>query len=146
MMPAVTPQSIEDFSLERYRPMLRLLNLEEFSLLESQAGSTPEMIADMRRQRCRIFRRYLRLLREDFGQVCLAVKLLMVHAGRGRPDLARMLIRARLQFAVGMIAVEVRLSLYRIGVGKVDGANLLRVFNHVQRELHSLIPSVAAGA
>ena len=142
----VTAQWIEELSLERYRPMLRLLDPDEFRLLRSQPGYTPEMIARMRRERCRIFRGYLESLREDFGQVCLAVKLLMVHASDDRPDLASVLLRSRLQFALGMAVVQLRVALYWCGVGTVDVGQLLNTFNLLQVELRSLIPSVAASA
>src|SRR5579871_6838542 len=104
----VTAQGIEELSLEPYRPMLRLLDPDEFELLRSQPGCTPETIAKMRRERCRIFRGYLASLREDFGHVCLALKLLMAHANDDRPDLARILMRSRLRFAAGVVLVQLR--------------------------------------
>jgi hypothetical protein len=142
----VTADWIEDLSMEHYRPMLRLLNADDFVLLRSQPGCTPEMIAKLRRQRCQIFRDYLRSLQTDFGQVCMALKLLMVHASHDRPDLASALIRSRIQFGLGMVVVRARLTLYQWGVGSVDVASLLKIFDRMQVELRSLIPSVALGA
>lgn len=141
-----TPNWIDDLSTERYRPMLRLLDGDDFQVLRSQPGCGRELIVRMRRQRCEIFRKYLQSLEEDFCQVCLALKLLMVHANQDRRDLATVLIRSRLQFAWGLAQVRLRLALYRCGVGTVDAGNLLRTLGHLQEELRSLIPSVALGA
>jgi len=142
----VTATWVEELSTDRYRPMLRLLDGEDFRVLCAQPGYKPEMIARLRRQRCQIFRGYLRSLQDDFGHVCVALKLLMVHAKEDRPDLASVLIRSRFQFALGMVLVQIRLAFYWCGVGTVDAANLLRTFDHLQFELRSLIPSVALGA
>jgi len=143
---SVTPSSIEELSTDRYRPMLRLLDAADLQVLRSQPGYKPEIIARLRRQRCQIFRGYLRLLQDDFGQVCHALKLLMVHAKDDRRDLAFVLIRSRLRFAFGMALIQVRLGLYRCGVGTVNVASVLHTFEHLQDELRSLIPSVALGA
>jgi hypothetical protein len=142
----VTGNWIDELSTERYRPMLRLLDSDDFQMLRSQPGCSRETVARLRRQRCQIFSHYLRSLQEDFGEVCLALQQLMVHAGQDRPDLATVLIRRRVQFAWRMAQVRVRLVLYRWGVGTVDAAHLLRTFGHLQEELRSLIPSVALGA
>ena len=136
----VTANWIEELSLDRYRPMLRILAADDFGVLRSQPGYTPEMLAKLRSQRCRIFREYLRALREDFARVCLALKLLMVQAGNDRPDLASTLLRKQLQFAFGVAAVEVRLALYSWGIGSVEVAGLLAVFDGLRVELRTLVP------
>ncbi len=136
----------DELSTERYRPMLRLLKADDFEVLRSQPGCSREVISRMRDQRCQIFRKYLESLEEDFCEVCLALKLLMVHAKQDRPDLAMVLIRSRPQFIWGLAQVRMRLALYRLGVGTVDAANLLRTFGRLHEELRSLIPSVALGA
>jgi hypothetical protein len=144
--PRVTADRIDVLPAERYRPMLRLLDSDEFHVLRSQPGCDRETISRLRRQRCQIFGNYLRSLQEDFGQVCLALQQLMVHAKQDRPELANVLTRRRLQFACGMARVRWRLVWYRWGVGTVDAANLLRTFGDLEEELRSLIPSVALGA
>lgn len=137
----VTATWIEELSLDRYRPMLRILAADDFRALRSQPGYTPEMLAKLRRQRCRIFREYLRALRADFARVCLALKLLMVQAGNDRPDLASTLLRKQAQFAFGVAVVQVRLALYSLGIGSVEVASLLSVFDGVRVELRTLIPA-----
>src|SRR5215467_394849 len=61
---------IDEFSVERYRPMLLLRSVTDRSV-------TPTHVAHFRRERCRIFRGYLRLLAIDFSRVAAALKLVM---------------------------------------------------------------------
>jgi len=143
----VTADWIDEIALDRYRPMLRLLDEEDFRLLRGQQGFTRKMESQMRRQRCQIFRGYLKSLRGDFGRVCLALKLLMLNAGNDRPDLARVLLRSQSEFACGVIVLQVRLAFYSCGIGTVDVANVLNVFDGLRLELRSLVPAnMAAGA
>ncbi len=137
----VTANWIEEVSIEQYRPMLRLLDTEELRALRSQPDCTPVKIAEIRRERCRLFREYLETLRGDFGRICLALKLLLVQVENDRPDLASILIRSQLQFACGVALVELRLALYSCGIGTVEAASLLRVFEGLRLELHALVPS-----
>jgi hypothetical protein len=142
----VTAGWIEELSLDRYRPMLRILATDDLLLLRSQPGCTRSMIAKLRSQRCRIFREYLRALREDFGRVCLALKLLMVQAGNDRPDLAAVLVQKQAQFALGLALVHLRLTLYSAGFGTVEVGGLLAIFDGLRLELRTLVPVSAESA
>jgi len=124
-LPATTDW-INELSIERYRPMLRLLDDEELRFLRSQPGFTPEIVAQFRRQRCRIFRGYLRSLNIDFGRICMTLKLLMLQASTDRPDLASALIRGQVAFTCGMVEVHARLVLYACGIGTMDVTELLK--------------------
>lgn len=137
----VTANWIDELSMDRYRPMLHLLDEQEFQELRSQPGFTPRMAAQWRRQRCKVFRGYLRSLSSDFSRVCLALKLLMMQAGEDRADLASTLVRTQIAFACGMAAVHVRLALFSLGVGSVDVASLLKVFDGLRIELRTLVPA-----
>jgi len=139
----VTATWIEELSLDRYRPMLRILAADDFDALRSQPGYSREMLASLRRQRCQIFRQYLRALRLDFARVCLALKLVMVQAGNDRPDLASTLLRKQMQFACGVAMVQIRLALYSWGIGTVEVASLLSVFDGLRVELRTLLPTRA---
>jgi len=142
----VTADWIEELSLERYRPMMRMLDEQEFRELRSQPGFTPKMLEELRRQRCQIFRGYLRSLRGDFGRVCLALKLLMMQASEDRPDLAGILLRTQMAFAWSVALVQVRLVLFSMGIGTVSLGNLLSLFDGLRIELRTLVPaSVEAG-
>lgn len=137
----VTADWIDELSMDRYRPMLRLLDEQEFQQLRSRPGFTSAMLSQLRRQRCRVFRGYLRSLSSDFSRVCLALKLLMMQAGEDRADLASTLVRTQIAFACGMAVVQVRLGLFSMGVGTVEVASLLKVFDGLRIELRTLVPA-----
>lgn len=136
----VTAGWIDELSLERYRPMARLLSEDDLEFLRAQPGFTPRMIARLRAQRCQIFRGYLRSLSQDFDRVCMALKIVLLQSGQDRPDLASTLLREQWHFAANMFAVRVRLVFYRWGWSGVDASNLMRTFDAMRLELQGLVP------
>lgn len=136
----VTAEWIDELSIERYRPMMRLLSSEDLEFLRSQPGFDPRMAAKLRLQRCQIFRGYLRCLNVDFKRVCTALKVLMLQSRHDRPDLAAALVRQQVMFAFGTIMVQSRLFLYRWGVCGVDVTSLVKIFEAMRLELRRLVP------
>ena len=82
----VTAEWINDLSIERYQPMMRMLDAGDFEILRSQHGYSPRMAAKLRAERCVTFRVYLRCLNMDFRRVCMALKIVMVQSEQDRPD------------------------------------------------------------
>ena len=142
----VTAEWIEELSLERYRPMLRLLEPQDLEYLRAQPGFTPRMARKLRTQRYHIFRGYLRSLSTDFRRISAALKLLLLQSREDRPDLAGILLRQQINFACSLVVVHFRLVLYRMGVGAVSAASLVEIFNRMQGELRDLMPAVSASA
>lgn len=139
--PPVTASWIEELSVERYRPMLRLLEPDELQKVGSEPGLTPEAISELRAERCRIFRQYLRSLRADFKRVCAALKMVMAQASQDRPDLASILVRSQARFALGCALLELRLALFVFGIGVVDVSPVLAVFEGLRTQLRAVAPS-----
>ena len=139
----VTAEWIDELSIERYRPMMRLLDAEDLEFLRTQPGYTPKMASQLRIQRCQIFREYLRCLTADFGRVCAAMKLVMLQSRRDRPDLAGALLRNQILFASGVMGVQFRLTLYQWGLCGVDVTSLVKIFEMMRLELRTLVPSPA---
>jgi hypothetical protein len=135
----VTAEWIEELSVERYRPMLHLLDGEDIELLRSQPGFTPAMAVKLRIQRSRVFRAYLRSLTMDFSRVGTALKIVMSQSALDRSDLASVLVHQQMLFACGLVSVHIRLFLYRWGVCKVDAGGLVKVFDAMRRELQSMV-------
>lgn len=134
---------IDELSVDRYRPMMRLLDRADFDFLRAQPGVTSRQIARLRTQRCRIVRGYLRSLSADFEQVSMALKLLIAKSQEDRPDLARLLLRRQALFACSMIRVHLRLTLYSWGLSQVDVSGPLRLFDGMRLELASMAPDAA---
>jgi len=143
----VDSQWIAELSVDRYQPMLRLLDegANDLKFLRSQPGFNSRMEAKLRAQHCQIFRGYLRGLETDFRRVCTAVKLLMLQSELDRPDLASVLMQQQASFALAMAVVKVRLVLYQWGVASVDVSGLVKRFDAMRLELWNLAPS-AMGA
>jgi len=139
----VTAEWIDELSIERYRPMMRLLDGGDLEFLRSQPGFTPKMATRLRVQRCHIFRGYLRCLSNDFGRVCSAIKLVMMQSKHDRPDLASALLRNQMMFAAGIVGIECRLFLYRWGLCGVDVTSLVKIFDLMRLELRTLVPASA---
>lgn len=130
---------LDELSVERYRPMLRLLDDAELCCL---CARKPKVAADFRRARYQIFRSHLRALTVDFHRVCTALKLLMIQASTDRPDLASTLFRSQVAFACGMVVVRARLLLYSWGIGTVDLSSLLKLLDGMQLQLRTILPAV----
>jgi hypothetical protein len=134
-------------SLEKYRPMERLLQEQDFRFLATQPGFSPQLGRRFRTERRRIFRGYLRNLKKDFGRVSLAFRILIVHSVEDRGDLAASLVRLRLMFAIGMLAVEGRLLLHAAGLGTVDVSGLVASLETMQGQMRLMLtPSQAVTA
>jgi hypothetical protein len=136
----LTAEWIDELSVERYRPMMRLLDGGDMDFLRSQPGFTPRMASKLRVQRCQIFRGYLRCLNGDFQRVCAAIKILMLQSQQDRPDLAGLLVQQQIRFTCGMGLVHFRLFLYRWGLCGVDVTSLVKNFDLMRLELRSLVP------
>ena len=137
----LTAEWIDELSIERYRPMIRLLDGEDLEFLRSQPGFTPKMATKLRIQRCQIFREYLSCLNADFARVSAAIKGLMLQSRNDRPDLAAALVCHQATFMWGMAMVQCRLVLYRWGLCGVDVTNLVQIFDTMRLELRTLVPA-----
>jgi hypothetical protein len=133
-----------EFRMDRYRPMERLLDESDFEFLASQPGYTPSLGRRLRSERRKIFRSYLRCMKKDFDRICLAFNLVMVHSAQDRSELAGMLMKQRVRFALSMLAVQGRLVLHTIGIGTVDVRGVVAPLEAIQFQVRLLLaPPVA---
>jgi phosphatidylserine/phosphatidylglycerophosphate/cardiolipin synthase-like enzyme len=139
----VTAEWIAELSVDRYRPMLRLLDGEDLEILRSQPDFSPERVREFRRDRCRIFREYLNRLNADFACVCMALKIVMLQSEMDRPELAENLFRHQVRFALGMVQVKARLLLFDLGIGTIQVEPLLSVFDNMRLQLRQMVPESA---
>jgi hypothetical protein len=137
---------LDGLSVDRYRPMERLLDDEDYRFLASQPGFSPKLGRCLRAQRRKAFRGYLRCLRRDFDRICVAIQLLLVNAQQDRPDLAATLFKQRALFAGGLLMVECRLLLHACGWGTVDVRNLIAVLDTMRVELRQLTPAAVSAS
>jgi len=139
----VTPEWIDELSLERYRPMLRLLDAADLEALREQPACGPRQVAEFRRERMRLFRGYLKQLVADFASVSMALKLIMLQSDIDRADLPVLLLRNQIRFAAGLVLVHARLALYQLGIGAVEIRSLVGVFDAMRFQLREMVPESA---
>jgi hypothetical protein len=140
------PEWLTNFSISTYRPMLRLLSEADYTFLASQPGITNETIRQLRRDRRRIFRAYLRNLVRDFHRLHLAARMSLIYSSQDRPELARTLLQQRVNFAGAVLEVEYRLVLHTFGVGAVDVSKLLGALEGMRMNVGSFaVASQPAG-
>jgi hypothetical protein len=140
MMQQPAVNSRRTSSPERYKPMLRLLDKAEFEF----AGSNKALRRRMIRARHRIFRDYLRCLAKEYGQLLAGIRLVILNADEDRADLARMLLRSRLSFALALCRIECRLQMHAMGIGDVDASGLVRAIESLRSAHTALIPVAPA--
>ena len=133
-------------SLEKYRPMERLLQEDDFRFLAAQPGFSPQLGRRFRTERRKIFRSYLRNLRRDFSRLSSAFRILIVHSVEDRGDLAKSLMRMRVMFTLGMLAVEGRLLMHAAGLGAVNVSGLVASLDTMQAQMRLMLtpPQTAA--
>jgi hypothetical protein len=135
-----------ELSVDRYRPMLRLLADDDVHFLRSQPGVTPALVKRLRRQRYQVFQGYLASLQRDFQQACEALSHLAITSQTDRRDLLGALFASRVKFAIGVFRVRCRLVLYRWDVGEEPVARLVNLFEGLQLELLALVPDARANS
>jgi hypothetical protein len=139
--PTPSPDWVENFDLDKYRPMNRLLLEDDFAFLESQPGFDPGIARTLRRQRRRIFRHYLGNLQSDFNRLHAAARQLLLTAAQDRPDLAIMLLKLRCNFWRALLAAHCRTALQPLGIKPVDVQALLDALEPLRRQARAqLIP------
>jgi hypothetical protein len=132
------PADWEDvFSPSRYRAMERLLEEADYEYIASRGGGNEQLEKQLRARRTHIFSDYVTCLSQDFTRICRAIRKLMVDSEVDRPDLAGLLMKQNLIFTLAILTIEFNLVLYRLGVGKPDGRDLVHsldtVFGHLSK-------------
>jgi phosphatidylserine/phosphatidylglycerophosphate/cardiolipin synthase-like enzyme len=135
-----------EFSVNRYRPMERLLSDDDFEFLEHQPGYKPRMKRKLRAERRAIYRDYLRSLAGDFQHLYGAVQMLMLTSDEDRPDLAAVLVRHKWAFTSGMVMIHFRLLLHALGKQPVDIGVLVGSLDALRVQFQQLSAAQACAA
>jgi hypothetical protein len=143
---ACDPAWLEEFSIQKYRPMMRLLSEDDYEFLSTQSGYDPKIARKLRMERRRIFRSYLSNLVRDFDRLHLAARMALVYSAEDRPELASKLMKQRLLFSFAVCSVEARLLLHTAGLGTVDVHGLLGTLDGIHAEISGLMPATSSVA
>lgn len=129
---------LQEFSLETYAPMERLLDKDDLVFLASQPGYSPKIGKRLMAERRRIFRDYVRLLTRDFNRLIALGKLMVVYSTKDRPELAQALWRQQVSFYLAVCAVRCRVALYPMGWWNVDVRGLIQAVESVRDQIQEL--------
>jgi hypothetical protein len=123
------------FDLDRYQPMGRLMAEEDLVFLQSQPGYRTEIGERWKRERRRIFRLYLAELKADFRRLHAHARELVAASGADSGALVEVLMKQQFMFLTATTALELRLALQQIGVGKVDISPLIELVEAMRLDL-----------
>jgi hypothetical protein len=126
------------FSLDRYEPMGRLMAEEDLVFLKSQPGYRAEIGERWKRERRRIFRLYLAELKADFRRLHAHARELVAGSGADSGPLVEVLMKQQVTFLMATTALEFRLALQQIGIGKVDITPLIQLVEAMRMDLAQL--------
>lgn len=138
---AATPEWLQDFSLERYAPMERLLDASDFDFLAARRPDRPQLAKQLLAERRGIFRQYLSLLVQDFNRLHFLAKLMLVHGAQDRPELGGELLRQQVRFYASVCVIRCKVSLYPIGWTAFDVPRLLHSLERIRTEIRGTFPA-----
>ncbi len=124
-----------NFSLDRYQPMAGLLADDDLVYLQAQPGYRAAMGARWKRERRRLFRLYLRELKSDFRRLHAQARELAAHSGAESAGLVEVLMKQQMVFLRATTALEFRLALQAMGIGKVDVAPFMQLIERMRLDL-----------
>jgi hypothetical protein len=128
------------FSIDRYRPMERLLSAEDLEFLRRAHGYTPELGARWKKQQLRLFQMYLAELRCDFRQLHAAARAIVANTHTESPEIVRALVSQRVQFEYVSLRLELEIRMAQCGLGQVSAKGLIAMVERMRQELEVLAP------
>ena len=140
----VTPEWLESFSVDRYRPMAGLLAEEDFDFLSRQPGFDPSLYRKLRRERLSIFRQYFHRLIGDFNKLHVAARYLVARSPQDCSGVATQLIRLQWRFNLVVVQVQMRFLLCQVGLATVQVQSLIAALEGMNNQLAGLALPQAA--
>jgi hypothetical protein len=142
--PEAITEGFPETSLDRYRPMTRLLDSEDLRFVASRPGYRTEVGARLRDSRRRIFRMYLAELSADFQRLHAGARRMAAEAPEQHAGLIPVLMWQQIAFWRSLAAIELRLALSWAGLAPTDARGLLKIVEDLQRALASAAPTPAS--
>jgi hypothetical protein len=142
--PAFDAESGSEFTLNRYRPIARLLAEEDLDFLRQFESCRPQITARWARDRRRILRLYLHQAAADFRRLHAEARSLVANAPEQHADLVGVVMRQQVTFWRILGVIELRLALSGLGLGKVDGSKILATIEAMQAEVRRSMTPISA--
>jgi len=125
-------------SLKSKRTPLEDLDSESFSFLVEHPALSRIYVRELRRERRKVLREYLRSLQCDFDKTCAAIRAAMVESADDRPDLARAILKQQLLFRVGLLRAECSIILEALGLVVVDFDDVIDALGLIRLKVSGL--------
>jgi len=135
---ACTSEWLENFSLESYAPMQRLLDKQDFVFLAAQRGYRPEIAKRLLAERRKVFLSYLRNLVRDFNQLLALARLMIVYSGEDRREFAGALWRQQVNFYFVVTLIRCRVALFPLGLSAGQIRDLLETLGGLRAQIQRL--------
>lgn len=124
--------SCGEFSIEAYRPMERLLDESDYLFLQRQPGFRASIAQELRAERIKIFRMYLRDMVGDFNSLIKLAKIMLVYSPQDRPDLAFAISRLQYEFYWNVLVTEMVIALAPWIRVRTSASNLIALLDRVR--------------
>jgi hypothetical protein len=135
----------QEFSLERYQPMVRLLADADAEFL-SRSTTCPKTADRWERSRRRIIRLYLKELAADFRQLHAKARVLVAESPESYAALVPLLFRQQVAFWRILTIIELRLALGGWNVPQTRVKHLIGVIEAMQHEISRVAAASPAQA
>ena len=126
------------------RPRCKRAQLEDFkstdiSFLVKHPALARTVIRELRSERRRVLRKYLRSLEYDFNRTCAEIKAAIVASFEDRPDLAKMLFKQQVRFKLGLMRAECSMIMEAIGLAIVDFDVIIDALSAIRLKVTRLV-------
>ena len=109
--------------------------MSDLAFLQAQPGYRAEMGARWKRERRRLFRLYLQELKSDFRRLHAQAREMVAQSGAESAGLVEVLMKQQMIFLRATAALEFRLALQAMGIGKVDVAPFMQLIEAMRVDL-----------
>jgi hypothetical protein len=120
------------------RTPLENLDSESISFLVKHPALNRTFVRELRRERRKVLREYLRSLRRDFNRTCAAIGAAMVESAEDRPDLAHAIFKQQVLFRLGLLQAECSMILEALGLVEVDFDGIIDALGSIRLKVTRL--------
>jgi hypothetical protein len=139
----ITPEWLENFSLDRYRTMSGLLANDDFAFLSRQPGFDLSLYKKLRRERLQIFRQYFNRLIVDFNRLHLTARALVAQNPQDSSAMAASLFRLQIRFYGAVLRTECAYTLCRLGLCTLNVQRLVEPIQALSEQIGAVVPVAA---
>ena len=128
------------------RSQLEDLQSTDISYLVKHPALARTVIRELRCERRRVLREYLRSLQYDFNLTCAEIKEAIVASSEDRPDLVEALFKQQVRFKLGLMRAECSMIMEAIGLVAVNFDAIIDGLSGIRLNVTRLVVTTQHGA